>query len=125
MVFFTPSADSARCAFSASLNDTSTLELDDDLDVNGILNVINGGSVFGERQNDPIKGVLGSRSGDTGTVVDPRNLEGQLQSAIVFGLTAALYGKIDVQKGRAVQQNFHTYKMCVFRRKLITDSGIN
>ncbi len=44
-------------------------------------------------------------------MVDPRNFEAQLQSAVVYGLTAAVYGKIDVARGRALQGNFDTYEM--------------
>src|SRR5262249_57817470 len=35
----------------------------------------------------------------------------QMQSAIVFGLTAALYGEITFEKGRVKQSNFHDYPM--------------
>ncbi len=48
---------------------------------------------------------------DPGRVVDPRNFEAQLQSAIVFGLTAAVFGRIDVDGGRVRQGNFDTYEM--------------
>jgi isoquinoline 1-oxidoreductase beta subunit len=34
-----------------------------------------------------------------------------MQSAIVFGLTAALYGEITFEKGRVKQSNFHDYPM--------------
>jgi isoquinoline 1-oxidoreductase beta subunit len=34
-----------------------------------------------------------------------------MESAIVYGLTAALYGEITIEGGRAVQGNFDTYKM--------------
>jgi len=34
-----------------------------------------------------------------------------MESAIVYGLTAALYGRISIQGGRAVQSNFHDYPM--------------
>ncbi|MCW5699050.1 MAG: xanthine dehydrogenase family protein molybdopterin-binding subunit [Rhodospirillales bacterium] len=48
---------------------------------------------------------------DPGSVVNPRNFEGQLQGALVYGLTAALYGRIDVVNGRVEQGNFDTYAM--------------
>jgi len=35
----------------------------------------------------------------------------QMESGIVFGLTAALYGEITLEKGRVKQSNFHNYKM--------------
>jgi isoquinoline 1-oxidoreductase beta subunit len=34
-----------------------------------------------------------------------------MESAIVFGLTAALYGKITVKDGKIEQSNFHDYPM--------------
>ncbi|MNU81499.1 Isoquinoline 1-oxidoreductase subunit beta [compost metagenome] len=46
---------------------------------------------------------------DVGTALDPRNLEAQVQSGVVFGLSAALYGEISFAKGAAEQSNFHDY----------------
>jgi isoquinoline 1-oxidoreductase beta subunit len=34
-----------------------------------------------------------------------------MESGIVYGLTAALYGEINIQNGRVVQSNFHDYPM--------------
>ena len=34
-----------------------------------------------------------------------------MQGGIVFGLTAALYGAVTIDKGRAVEGNFDTYQM--------------
>ncbi len=48
---------------------------------------------------------------DCGVVVNPRIVRAQMESGIVFGLTAALYGKISIDKGRVVQSNFHDYQM--------------
>jgi isoquinoline 1-oxidoreductase beta subunit len=48
---------------------------------------------------------------DCGTVVNPDIVKAQVESAIVYGLTAALYGEITVQKGRVVQSNFHDYPL--------------
>ncbi len=48
---------------------------------------------------------------DCGPVVNPAIVESQMQSAIVYGLTAALWGEITIDKGRAVQDNFDTYRM--------------
>ncbi len=48
---------------------------------------------------------------DLGRMVNPDTVEAQIQSSIIFGLTAALYGEINVDKGRVQQTNFHTYKM--------------
>ncbi len=46
---------------------------------------------------------------DVGTALDPRNLEAQVQSGVIFGLSAALYGEITFAKGAAEQTNFHDY----------------
>ncbi len=46
---------------------------------------------------------------DCGIAVNPWNVEAQMESAIVFGLTAALHGEITLEKGRAQQSNFHDY----------------
>ena len=48
---------------------------------------------------------------DCGPVVNPAIVESQMQSAIVYGLTAALWGEIHIDKGRAVEGNFDTYRM--------------
>lgn len=46
---------------------------------------------------------------DCGTAVNPQTIEAQMQSAIVFGLSAALTGKITLQDGVVEQSNFHDY----------------
>jgi isoquinoline 1-oxidoreductase beta subunit len=46
---------------------------------------------------------------DLGQMVNPDTVEAQLQSSIVFGLTAALYGEVNLDKGRIQQTNFHQY----------------
>jgi isoquinoline 1-oxidoreductase subunit beta len=48
---------------------------------------------------------------DAGHVVNPLTIELQTESAIVFGLTAALYGEITIKDGRVEQANFHDYPM--------------
>jgi isoquinoline 1-oxidoreductase beta subunit len=48
---------------------------------------------------------------DLGRMVNPDTVEAQIQSSIVFGLTAALYGEITLDKGRVQQTNFHNYKL--------------
>jgi isoquinoline 1-oxidoreductase beta subunit len=48
---------------------------------------------------------------DCGTVVNPAIVESQMASAIVYGLTAALWGEITIDKGRATQGNFDKYRM--------------
>jgi isoquinoline 1-oxidoreductase subunit beta len=48
---------------------------------------------------------------DAGHVVNPLTIEMQTESAIVFGLTAALYGEITIRDGQVEQANFHDYPM--------------
>ena len=48
---------------------------------------------------------------DCGTVVNPDTVKAQIQSAIIFGTTAALYGEITLKDGRVEQTNFDTYQM--------------
>jgi isoquinoline 1-oxidoreductase beta subunit len=48
---------------------------------------------------------------DCGTVVNPDTVQAQIQSGIIFGATAALYGEITLKNGRVAQANFDTYQM--------------
>jgi isoquinoline 1-oxidoreductase subunit beta len=48
---------------------------------------------------------------DTGIVVNPDTVIAQLQGGLIFGVTAALYGEITIDKGRVRQSNFHDYRM--------------
>ena len=48
---------------------------------------------------------------DVGIALDPRVIEAQLEGALIFGLTAAIYGEITVTNGVVDQTNFHDYEM--------------
>ncbi len=48
---------------------------------------------------------------DCGHVVNPLTVAEQMESAIVYGLTAALYGQITIENGRVVEGNFDDYQM--------------
>jgi isoquinoline 1-oxidoreductase beta subunit len=48
---------------------------------------------------------------DTGIAVNPDTIVAQLEGGLIFGLTAALYGEITIDKGRVQQSNFHDYRM--------------
>jgi isoquinoline 1-oxidoreductase beta subunit len=48
---------------------------------------------------------------DCGTAVNPDTVQAQIQSATVFGITAALYGEITLKDGRVEQTNFDSYQM--------------
>src|SRR5262249_2564099 len=48
---------------------------------------------------------------DCGTVVNPETVQAQIQSGIIFGITAALHGEITLKNGRVQQSNFDSYQM--------------
>jgi isoquinoline 1-oxidoreductase beta subunit len=48
---------------------------------------------------------------DCGMTVNPLTIERQIEGAIVYGLSAALYGRITFKDGRVEQGNFHDYPM--------------
>lgn len=48
---------------------------------------------------------------DPGRMVNPDTVEAQIQSSVVFGLSAALWGEITVDKGRVQQFNFDSYRV--------------
>ena len=48
---------------------------------------------------------------DTGIAVNPDTIVAQLQGGLIFGLTAALWGEITIERGRVRQSNFNNYRM--------------
>ena len=48
---------------------------------------------------------------DCGMTVNPEIIRRQIEGAIVFGLSAALYGKITIKDGRVEQSNYHNYPL--------------
>jgi isoquinoline 1-oxidoreductase beta subunit len=48
---------------------------------------------------------------DCGTVINPDTVRAQIQSGIIFGITAALYGNITLKDGRVEQSNFDSYQV--------------
>ena len=48
---------------------------------------------------------------DCGWAVNPDTAEAQVESGIIFGLSAALYGEITIEKGRVANGNFPDYEM--------------
>ncbi len=48
---------------------------------------------------------------DPGYAVSPDGFTAQMESGIIFGLTAALYGDITIENGAVKQSNFHDYPM--------------
>ena len=48
---------------------------------------------------------------DCGRVVNPDGVRQQIESGVIYGLTAALMGEITILDGRVVQKNFHDYPL--------------
>jgi len=48
---------------------------------------------------------------DAGMAVNPDGFKAQMESGIIYGLTAALYGDITIADGAVEQSNFHDYPM--------------
>lgn len=48
---------------------------------------------------------------DPGHVVNPAQVERQIEGSFVYGLSAALYGEITIKDGRVEQENFDTYEV--------------
>ena len=48
---------------------------------------------------------------DCGMIVNPDTVKAQMESGIIFGITAALFGEITIKDGRVEQSNFHDYRM--------------
>jgi isoquinoline 1-oxidoreductase beta subunit len=48
---------------------------------------------------------------DTGIAINPDTIVAQFEGGLIFGLTAALYGEITIDRGRVQQSNFHDYRM--------------
>ncbi len=63
-------------------------------------------SASGEARVDRVVSVV-----DCGNLVNPMTAEEQIESGIVFGLSAAIYGKLTVENGRILEDNFDTYRV--------------
>jgi isoquinoline 1-oxidoreductase beta subunit len=50
---------------------------------------------------------------DCGQVVNPDTIRAQMESGLIYGLTAALYGDINIENGNVVESNFHDYEAVV------------
>ena len=44
-----------------------------------------------------------------GYAVNPAQIAAQVEGAVAYGLSAVLYGEVTIDKGRAVENNFHNY----------------
>jgi len=48
---------------------------------------------------------------DPGQIIQPENVHAQLESAVVYGLSAALIEELQIRNGAIAQSNFHDYKV--------------
>ncbi len=61
---------------------------------------------------------------DCGTVVNPRVVAQQMEGAVVFALTAALHGRIDIRGGAVQQGNFPEYRMLTLAAAPLVETWI-
>lgn len=48
---------------------------------------------------------------DCGLAINPLGIEAQVESGVIFGLSAALYGEITMRDGAAQQSNYHDFRI--------------
>ena len=61
---------------------------------------------------------------DPGFAVSPDGLTAQMESGVVYGLTAALYGEISIDNGAVAQSNFHDYSALRMDRMPVIETHI-
>jgi isoquinoline 1-oxidoreductase subunit beta len=61
---------------------------------------------------------------DCGLCVNPEGVRAQMESGIVYGLSAALYGRITLKEGRVVESNFHDYPVLRFHEMPVIEVHI-
>ena len=61
---------------------------------------------------------------DCGIVVNPNIVAQQMEGAVIFALTAALYGRIDIKDGMVQQTNFNNYPMVTLAEAPVVETYI-
>jgi isoquinoline 1-oxidoreductase subunit beta len=61
---------------------------------------------------------------DCGTVVNPNTVAQQVESSVIFALSAALFGKIDIQEGVVQQSNFTNYPLVNLAQSPVVETWI-
>jgi isoquinoline 1-oxidoreductase beta subunit len=61
---------------------------------------------------------------DCGTVVNPGTVAQQVESSVVYGLSAALFGQIDIVNGVVQQSNFPSYPMVTLSQAPLVETHI-
>ena len=59
---------------------------------------------------------------DCGIVVHPQGVQQQVESSVIFGLSAALYGRIDIEGGAVKQKNFPDYPLLTLAQTPIIET---
>jgi CO/xanthine dehydrogenase Mo-binding subunit len=61
---------------------------------------------------------------DPGIVVNPDTVKAQITSAVIFGISAALYGEATLKDGRIEQSNFHDVRVLRINEVPVIDTWI-
>ena len=61
---------------------------------------------------------------DCGTVVNPGTVAQQMESSVIYGLSAALFGQIDIVGGVVQQSNFPSYPMVTLSQAPVVETHI-
>jgi isoquinoline 1-oxidoreductase beta subunit len=61
---------------------------------------------------------------DAGYTIHPDGMAAQMESGIVYGMTAALYGEISIRHGAVAQSNFHDYPMLRMDKAPVVETHI-
>ncbi|MBB3221294.1 xanthine dehydrogenase family protein molybdopterin-binding subunit [Pseudoduganella umbonata] len=61
---------------------------------------------------------------DCGVVINPDTVRAQVESAVVFGVSAALYGDVTIKDGRVEQSNFHDYRVLRMHEAPVVETHI-
>ena len=67
------------------------------------------GGMTPDKKTGPVKVHKVTAAVDCGIIINPDTVIAQIESGIVYGLTAALYGTISINNGRVEQANFDSY----------------
>jgi CO/xanthine dehydrogenase Mo-binding subunit len=61
---------------------------------------------------------------DAGIIVNPDTVQAQIQSAVIFGISGALYGQATLKNGRIEQSNFHDVRVLRINEAPLIESHI-
>ena len=61
---------------------------------------------------------------DAGVIVNPDTVRAQIQSAVIFGISGALYGQATLKEGRIEQANFHDVRVLRINEAPLIESHI-